>query len=417
MPVMNVAEFFQVLEKSSLLSEEQFQLARQQSAAESDPKNAARRLLADGRLTKWQARQLLHGRYALMIGPYKLLDQAAGDTVTRVFLAQHGQSGQKVELRSLSRSHAAERPDAVQEFVEAAEKLSVAENRKLVEVHRPEGQDDTCYVALEEPVGGVSAAAAVASSDSVLEVQRATGEEPQVAAQPNADKGSDAADQPAQQETAAMSAAVEIRPPKLKPKAKPATAPTEAAPASSGTASPQDKASPAAPSSPAIEIKLPGQDAPLEIAAAPQAFKIATGKRRKKPGAAPAEKPASAPKPAKSAGGETAEGAKAAGEEQATPASKSRRALSPKLLIGGAVGGGLLLVAIAVVAWVLFSGGGEQVADAGAGKRLPSRRRKLPATARKSLTNRRRPSPNPARKANRPTPWSTRLSSSRLPRP
>ena len=108
-----------------------------------------------------------------MIGPYKLLDQAAGDNVTRVFLAQHGQSGQKVELRSLSRSHAAERPDAVQEFVEAAEKLSAAENRKLVEVHRPEGQDDTCYVALEEPVGGVSAAAAVASSDSVLEVQRA----------------------------------------------------------------------------------------------------------------------------------------------------------------------------------------------------------------------------------------------------
>ena len=224
MPVMSVAEFFQVLEKSSLLSEEQVQLARQQLAAESDPKNVARRLLADGRLTKWQARQLLHGRHALMIGPYKLLDQAAGDNVTRVFLAQHGQSGQKVELRSLSRSHAAERPDAVQEFVEAAEKLSVAENRKLVEVHRPEGQDDTCYVALEEPVGGVSAAAAVASSDSVLEVERATADQTQAADQPNADQENDAAEQPAQQETAAMPAATEIRPPKLKPKAKPATA-------------------------------------------------------------------------------------------------------------------------------------------------------------------------------------------------
>ena len=139
-------------------------MARQQSAAESDPKNAGRRLLADGRLTKWQARQLLHGGRA----DDRAL-QAAGpsgrSTVTRVFLAQHGQSGQKVELRSLSRSHAAERPDAVQEFVAAAEKLSVAENRKLLEVHRPEGQDDTCFVALEEPVGGVSAAAAVASSD------------------------------------------------------------------------------------------------------------------------------------------------------------------------------------------------------------------------------------------------------------
>ena len=56
--------------------------ARQQLAAEGDPKNVARKLLADGRLTKWQARQLLHGRHALMIGPYKLLDQAAGDNVT-----------------------------------------------------------------------------------------------------------------------------------------------------------------------------------------------------------------------------------------------------------------------------------------------------------------------------------------------
>ena len=80
-----------------------------------------------------------------------------------------------------------------------------------------------------------------------------------------------AADQPAQQETASIPAATETRPPKLKPKANPAAtgAASAAAPASSGTASPQDKASPAAPSSPAIEIKLPGQDVPVEIAAAP----------------------------------------------------------------------------------------------------------------------------------------------------
>ncbi len=364
MPVMSVAEFFQVLEKSSLLSAEQFQLARQQLAAEGDPKNVARKLLADGRLTKWQARQLLHGRYALMIGPYKLLDQAAGDNVTRVFLAQHGQSEQKVELRSLSRSHAAERPDAVQEFVEAAEKLSVAENRKLVEVHRPQGQDDTCYVALDEPVGGVSAAAAVASSDSVLEVDRAPAEQPQAVEQANADQENVTAERPTEQGTGAMPAGVEIRPPKLKPKSKPAgaAAPAAAAPASSGPVAPQDKASSAAPSGPQIEIKLPGQDTPVEVAAAPQAFKIATGKRRKKPGAAPAGKPAS---PAKSAGGETGEGAKAADGEPVAPAAKSGRALSPALLVGGAVGGGLLLVAIAVVAWFVFSGGGDaQVADA-----------------------------------------------------
>ncbi len=363
MPHMSVAAFFQVLEKSALLSDEQYELARQQSAAESDPKNVARRLLADGRITKWQARQLLHGRHALTIGPYKLLDKAAGDDADRVFLARHSQSGQTVELRSLSRSQAAKRPDAVQEFVEAAEKLSVAENRKLVEVHRPEDQDDMCYVALEPPAGGVSAAVAVASDDSGVEVERATADQTQAADRPNSDE-EDTAEPAAQEQAAAIPTAAEIRPPKLKPKAKPAATP--AAPASGGPASPQDKAASAALSIPAIEIKLPGQDAPREIAAAPQAFKIATGKRRKKPSAAP-EKSASAPKSAKSARDATAEDANAASEGKS--AAKSRRALSPALLIGGAVGGGGLLVAIVVVAWVLLSGGGgEQVADAGAGK-------------------------------------------------
>jgi hypothetical protein len=362
MPHMSVAEFFQALEKSALLSDEQYELARQQLAAESDPKMVARRLLADGRITTWQARQLLHGRHALTIGPYKLLDKAAGDDTDRAFLARHSQSGQTVELRALSRSQAAKRPDAVQEFVEAAEKLSVAESRKLVEVHRPEGQDDTCYVALEPPAGGVSAA--LASADSGVEVERAAAEQTQAADPPSPDER-DAAEPAAQEQAAATPTAAEIRPPKLKPKAKPATAP--AAPASGGTPSPQDKAASAAPSIPAIEIKLPGQDAPQEIAAAPQAFKIATGKRRKKPSAAPAEK--SAPRSAKSAGDATAGDANAAGEEKSAPAGKPGRALSPALLIGGAVGGGGLLVTIVVVAWVLLSGGdGEQVADAGAGE-------------------------------------------------
>jgi hypothetical protein len=363
---MSVAEFFQVLEKSALLSDGQCELARQQLAGESDPKSVARRLLADGRITTWQARQLLHGRHALTIGPYTLLDKAAGDDADRVFLARHSQSGQTVELRSLSRSQAAKRPDAVQEFVEAAEKLAAAENRKLVEVHRPASQDDTCYIALEPPAGGVSSAAAVASADSGVEIERATAEPTQVADQPSPDEG-DAAEPAAREQAAAVPRAAEIRPPKLKPKAKPATVP--AAPVSGGTASPQDKADLAAPSVPSIEIKLPGQDAPREIAAVPQAFKIATGKRRKKPSAAPVEKTASAAKSAKFAGDATVGDANAAGEEMSAPAAKPRRAVSPALLIGGVAGGGGLLVTIVVVVWLLLSGGdGEQVADAGAGK-------------------------------------------------
>jgi len=335
---MSVAEFFQVLEKSAILAEDQVQLARQQLAAETDPKNAARRLLADGRITKWQAKQLLHGRIALTIGPYRLLDQVSGDEVTRVFLARHGQSGQQVELRSLSRSQAADRPDAVQDFVAAAEKSSAAENRKLVEVHRPQSQEDTCYVALEPPAGGWASPASAALSDSVVDVPRSKAEPTAQAVKP---------------------AVGEIRPPKLKPKAKPAGA----APVAAGSAAAPDKASPAAPATPAIEIKLPGQDAPSDSAAAAQPFHIATGKRRKKPGAAAAGTPS---RGGKAAGGESSAGG-TGGEQGAIPA--SRRALSPALILGGAVGGGSLLVAIVVAAWVLLSGGDDsQVADAGGGQ-------------------------------------------------
>ena len=355
MPVMSVAEFFQVLEKSALLPADQCQLARQQFAAESDPKNVARRLLAEGRITKWQAKQLLHGRAALTIGPYRLLDQVAGDDVTRVFLAQHSQSGQQIELRSLSRSQTADRPTAIQEFIEAAEKLAAAESRKLLEVHRPQSQEDACYVTLEAPVGGVVAAAASASSDSTFEVERAKAEQTPAAGsvRPGESKSgeSKSGELPAVQVTP-KAAVGEVRPPKLKPKAKPAGAASAAA----GVAASQSKPAPVASSKPGIEIKLPGQDGPAGAGGASPGFKIATGKRRKKPGAAAAGAGAS--------GGKTAD---AAGEEQGA-AKVSRRGLSPALILGGAVGGGGLLTAIVVVAWLLLSGGDDsQVADAGRG--------------------------------------------------
>ena len=90
--------------------------------------------------------------------------QMAGDNADRTFLAQHSQSGQKVELRRCREAMLRQHPEAVQQFVEAAEKPACSENRKLVEVHRPESQDDMCYVALRTAAGSVSAAVAAAPS-------------------------------------------------------------------------------------------------------------------------------------------------------------------------------------------------------------------------------------------------------------
>lgn len=351
MPIMNVDDFFQVLVKSSLLSADQLQALRQQASGESDPKMVARRLLADGLVTKWQARQLLHGRSSLVVGPYRLLDQAAGDDAVKSFLVQHNQSGQRAELRLLSRSHAAEHPEAVDPFIAAAEQVSTAENRQLLEVHRADTPDDACYVVLEEPAGGLSSGAAADSSSAAIASPAAE----QGRAAPVA--GSDAtepAPSPGVPETQAK-----LRPPKLKAKATAAKAPAAAAGPAAAPDQPAAQDKPASPGAAAaaeaadVEIKLPGQETPstgATGAAAPQAFKIATGKRRKKPGAAPA--------------GGAARPAAAAGDDQAAPAAESRPKRSPALLIGGAVGGGLLLAAI-VLAWLLlFRGGDTTVADA-----------------------------------------------------
>jgi len=355
MAVTSVDEFFKLLEKSSLLSAEQFQAARQQLRGEKDPKTVARKLLAAGQLTKWQALQLLNGRSALTIGPYRLRDALAGDNVARVFRAQHSESGQLVELRSLSRGHAAERPEALDEFVADVEKTAGASGRKVLEVHRPDGKDETCYVVLEEAGGGATTAAVPSDSSAGAEAAAAA-----AAGQASADKPADASDEkPAvqenaasSQESAAASAVSESRPPRLKPKVKPA----ESAPAQSegDSAEAKDKAVPATPAEPKVEIKIAGQDAVVAVPATPAEFKIARGKRRKKPAAA--------------AAGAAAKPEAAEGDATATGASSSKRALSPALLIGGAVGGGLLLVAAVVVAWLLFfRNGSPEIADAGGG--------------------------------------------------
>ena len=422
MPIMNVEEFLQVLQKSTLLSPQQIQTVRQEAAGVTDPKVLARKLLAASQLTKWQALQLLHGRTALTMGPYKLLEQSAGDNVARTFVAQHEDSGRKVELRALSRSHAGENPEAVQQFLEAAEQTAAAENRKLVEVHRPDTPDDTCYVILEKGDDAVPRDASVPSDPAAAKTAT---KDATAATQTESEAKEDtgAAPETSEQPT---SAAAQVGPPKLKARAAPTTAapgpaakatdaaapqdestekdkpaaeikdaaapqekPTASKPAAKtkDAAAPQekptakdkpaahDKPKPEAPTSPAtkpaeekpaMEIKLPEEGATTVPAVSARELKIAVGKRRKKPPAAPVVKPAKPAKAEAAEGAEAIEDAEAASDEQVELAAPSGRWRSPAVLIGGAVAGGvLLLVAGVALTWLLFFRGSDhQVADA-----------------------------------------------------
>ena len=93
MPVSSAETFLQVIEKSSLLSPEQLNSVRGQYKDEGDAKAVARELIKDGKLTKWQALQLLAGRHALSIGEYVLLDQMETRGSERSFLTKHSGTG------------------------------------------------------------------------------------------------------------------------------------------------------------------------------------------------------------------------------------------------------------------------------------------------------------------------------------
>ncbi|MCH7727349.1 MAG: hypothetical protein IH991_12845, partial [Planctomycetes bacterium] len=96
MSILTSEAFFEVLEKSGLLDAEQLAQARQQVGDDPNPKSAARKLVRNGHLSKWQARILLMGRHALQIGKYKLVDRIGRDDEGEVFLASHDRMGRQV---------------------------------------------------------------------------------------------------------------------------------------------------------------------------------------------------------------------------------------------------------------------------------------------------------------------------------
>ncbi|MBC8871314.1 MAG: protein kinase [Planctomycetes bacterium] len=153
MAVTSSEAFLQVLKKSGLLSQEEFDEVLQTYGSDNDPKSIARTLIKNGIINKWQALQLLAGRHALMLGKYKLLDQIVAEPKQRVYLAEHAQMGRRVAIKVLSRQHATENPQAVKRFLDQASKVAALDHRNIVHVYDVESRDELHYVILEHVEG------------------------------------------------------------------------------------------------------------------------------------------------------------------------------------------------------------------------------------------------------------------------
>lgn len=153
MPVKSSIEFFEVIEKSRLLSSDQLAAARELSESESDPKTMARSLIRDGFLNKWQAMHLLSGHSALMLGEYKLLDQLESGDGPRVLLAEDPASRRSVALVILGSSRASRSPEACAQQIESALKLVELDHKSIQSTLAVESEGNRCFLVVAPPAG------------------------------------------------------------------------------------------------------------------------------------------------------------------------------------------------------------------------------------------------------------------------
>jgi serine/threonine-protein kinase len=136
------------LEKSGLLAADQLAQARAAAATTTDPKALARQLIKSGLITLWQANQLLHGYYLLVVGKYKLLDQLASGAGGRVYLAEHMQIQRRHALKILARRHAA-RPEVLKRFLDDAQRLCALDHRNLSHIYDVNQDGDKYFLVME----------------------------------------------------------------------------------------------------------------------------------------------------------------------------------------------------------------------------------------------------------------------------
>lgn len=147
-PLASAKAFLDALEKSGLLNAGDVTSLRTVSSDDSDPRLIARDLVRDSKLTKWQAGQLLHGFYQLVVGKYKLMDQLGSGEMGRVYLGEHAQLARKVSLKILSRKYTAN-PEVLKKVLEDGRHAAALDHRNLSHVFDVNSEDDRYYLVTE----------------------------------------------------------------------------------------------------------------------------------------------------------------------------------------------------------------------------------------------------------------------------
>jgi serine/threonine protein kinase len=150
MPVATVDDFLSVLQRSRLLSAEQWDAARRFAAGPdcSAPAKLAEWLVARQWVTLWQAQRLLAGNSRFFLGSYRFLEQIGEGAMGAVFKAQHTLMGRIVAIKVLSKARLAH-PNALARFYREVQAVAALDHPNIVRAYDAGKAGNTHYLVME----------------------------------------------------------------------------------------------------------------------------------------------------------------------------------------------------------------------------------------------------------------------------
>jgi serine/threonine-protein kinase len=148
--VANMRAFFDVVEKSALVSSQVLVEARQALAGkDEDPPDAAARWFREkGILSRWQCRMLLEGKRGFFLGRYRLVERIGAGGMGSVFKAEHQLMNRVVALKVIRRNLVRD-PHTLARFLREIKAVASLVHPNIVTAYDADCVGDTYFLVME----------------------------------------------------------------------------------------------------------------------------------------------------------------------------------------------------------------------------------------------------------------------------
>jgi serine/threonine protein kinase/outer membrane protein assembly factor BamB len=147
--MITLNRFLECLQKSKLLADDVYESIRKKTMTPgADPRLLVQGLMQDGKITHWQARQILAGRFGFTLGKYVLLDCIGKGGMGVVFKARHAFMDRIVALKIMSPA-LLRKPKAVARFEREVKTAAALDHQNIIRAFDADSVGSTHFLVME----------------------------------------------------------------------------------------------------------------------------------------------------------------------------------------------------------------------------------------------------------------------------